>query len=82
MWAWAQAGVSMAHFTVSQWNAFPKVPLTLAALRPGDLIFSYGFDHVGMYIGHGMLVAAPYTGTVVSISPVFGIRPLSGAVRP
>jgi cell wall-associated NlpC family hydrolase len=82
MWAWAQAGVSMAHYTVSQWRAFPKVPLTLEALRPGDLIFSYGFGHVGMYIGNGLLVAAPRTGDVVRVSPVFGIRPLSGAVRP
>jgi cell wall-associated NlpC family hydrolase len=82
MWAWAQAGVSMAHYTVSQWHEFPKVPLTLEALRPGDLIFSYGFGHVGLYIGNGLLVAAPRTGDVVRVSPVFGIRPLSGAVRP
>jgi cell wall-associated NlpC family hydrolase len=82
MWAWAQAGVGMAHYTVSQWHEFPKVPLTLAALRPGDLIFSYNFGHVGLYIGNGLLVAAPRTGDVVRVSPVFGIRPLSGAVRP
>jgi cell wall-associated NlpC family hydrolase len=80
MWAWAQAGVSMAHYTVSQWNAFPKV--SLQGLQPGDLIFSYGLGHVGIYIGNGMMVAAPRTGDVVKITPVFGIRPLDGAVRP
>jgi cell wall-associated NlpC family hydrolase len=80
MWAWAQAGVSMAHYTVSQWNAFPKV--AWKDLRPGDLIFSYHLGHVGIYIGNGMMVAAPRTGDVVKITPVFGIRPLDGAVRP
>ncbi|HKA03511.1 MAG TPA: NlpC/P60 family protein [Acidimicrobiales bacterium] len=80
MWAWAQAGVSMAHYTVSQWNAFPKV--SLQALQPGDLILSYHLGHVGLYIGNGMMVAAPRTGDVVKITPVFGIRPLDGAVRP
>jgi peptidoglycan DL-endopeptidase CwlO len=80
MWAWAQAGVSMAHFTVSQWNAFAKV--SLQALQPGDLILSYHLGHVGIYIGNGMMVAAPRTGDVVKITPVFGIRPLDGAVRP
>jgi cell wall-associated NlpC family hydrolase len=80
MWAWAQAGVSMAHYTVSQWNAFPHV--SLQALQPGDLILSYHLGHVGIYIGNGMMVAAPRTGDVVKITPVFGIRPLDGAVRP
>jgi cell wall-associated NlpC family hydrolase len=80
MWAWAQAGVSMAHYTVSQWNAFPKV--SLQALQPGDLILSYHLGHVGIYIGNGMMVAAPRTGDVVKVTPVFGIRPLDGAVRP
>jgi cell wall-associated NlpC family hydrolase len=81
MWAWAQAGVSMAHYTVTQWNSFPHVPLD--ALQPGDLIFSYSLGHVGMYIGNGMMVAAPRTGDVVKITPVFtSYRPLDGAVRP
>jgi cell wall-associated NlpC family hydrolase len=80
MWAWAQAGVSMAHYTVTQWNSFPKV--SLQALRPGDLVFSYRLGHVGLYIGNGMMVAAPRTGDVVKITPVFGIRPLDGAIRP
>jgi hypothetical protein len=29
-----------------------------------------------------MMVAAPRTGDVVKVTPVFGIRPLDGAVRP
>ena len=79
-WAWAKAGVSMPHYTVSQFHAFPRVSLN--DLQPGDLIFfSLSLGHVGMYIGNGSYVQAPRTGDVVKISNLSG-RPLVGAVRP
>jgi cell wall-associated NlpC family hydrolase len=44
-------------------------------LQPGDLVFVPGADgtidapgHVGMYIGSGLVVAAPQTGDVVHIT--------------
>lgn len=79
-YAWAAAGVSMNHWTVSQWNSFPRVPLD--ALEPGDLVF-FGSDvhHMGMYIGGGSMVHAPYTGTVVQVGTIY-TRGLLGAVRP
>jgi cell wall-associated NlpC family hydrolase len=80
MWAWAQAGVSMAHFAATQYASFPKVPRD--QLQPGDLVFFYSdIHHVGMYIGNGMFVQAPRTGDVVKISPLAG-RNYIGAVRP
>jgi cell wall-associated NlpC family hydrolase len=80
MWAWAQAGVSMGHFTVTQYNSFPHVPLD--QLQPGDLVFFYSdLGHNGMYIGNGQFIHAPRTGDVVKISPLQG-RNLVGAVRP
>ena len=80
LWAWAQAGVSMGHFTGAQYAQFPKVPYE--ALEPGDLVF-FGSDlhHMGMYIGGGMMIHAPYTGSWVQISSVYG-GSYSGAVRP
>jgi peptidoglycan DL-endopeptidase CwlO len=79
-WAWAKAGVSMPHYTVSQFHAFPRVSVN--DLQPGDLIFfSLSLGHVGMYIGNGSYVQAPRTGDVVKISSLSG-RPLVGAVRP
>jgi cell wall-associated NlpC family hydrolase len=79
-YAWASAGVSMEHWTVAQYRSFPHVPLD--ALAPGDLVF-FGADihHVGMYIGGGLMIHAPYTGSVVQISSVF-MRGIAGAVRP
>lgn len=80
MWAWAAAGVSMPHYTVSQFQAFPHVPLD--QLQPGDLVFfNLNLGHVGMYIGNGKYVHAPRTGDVVKISPLAG-RNVVGAVRP
>ncbi|GAS94936.1 NLP/P60 protein [Mycolicibacterium canariasense] len=41
-------------------------------MRRGDLIF-YGpsaSQHEAMYLGDGMMIEAPYTGSVVKISPV------------
>ncbi len=47
---------------------------SLAAAQPGDLVFfepgPSGPGHVGIYIGNGEMIDAPYTGTVVQIQPV------------
>lgn len=80
MMAWRQAGVSMAHFSGAQFKAFPHVPLN--ALQPGDLLFKGpgGRDHVALYIGGGMQIAATHTGDFVRLQPM--VRNPSGAVRP
>jgi cell wall-associated NlpC family hydrolase len=41
-------------------------------MRRGDMIF-YGpnaSQHVAMYLGDGQMLEAPYTGSVVKVSPV------------
>lgn len=78
--AWAQAGVSMAHYSGSQYNAFPHIPIS--ALQPGDLVFKGpgGRDHVALYIGGGMQIAATHTGDYVRLQPLSSN--LTGAVRP
>lgn len=49
----------------------------LSHARPGDLVFFAGSDgtpsapgHVGIYVGNGQMIDAPYTGTDVRIEPV------------
>jgi cell wall-associated NlpC family hydrolase len=89
-WAWAQAGFAMPRTTEEQWAALPHIPLN--QLRPGDLLYYYNLDgdnavdHVVMYVGSGpwgtnTIIAAPYTGTNVSLAPVF-TSGLIGAARP
>jgi cell wall-associated NlpC family hydrolase len=71
MWAWAQAGVSLAHGATEQYYEVQHV--SMSDLEPGDLIF-YGnaslLYHVVMYIGNGMVVQAEETGTNVMDTPI------------
>ncbi|MGD0715933.1 MAG: NlpC/P60 family protein [Gaiellaceae bacterium] len=67
---YAQLGVSLPHYTVSQWNA--TIPIATTDLQPGDLVFFDGLGHVGIYIGGGQFIHAPYTGTVVQIASLSG----------
>jgi cell wall-associated NlpC family hydrolase len=70
MAAWASAGVTIPRTTFEQVAALPAVPLS--ALRPGDLLFFLGDDHVGMYVGGGYLIDAPHTGAYVEKVPFTG----------
>lgn len=74
--AWAAAGVAIPRTTYEQWLAGTPVA-SVSQLSPGDLIFIPGSDataagpgHVGMYIGNGQLIDAPYTGASVQVAPV------------
>ena len=70
MYAWAAAGVSMPHYSGSQYNMGTKIPS--AEMRRGDVIFygPGGSQHVTLYLGQGQMLEAPYTGSTVKISPV------------
>lgn len=54
-------------------------------LKAGDLLFTEGSatrpEHVGMYIGHGLILQAPHTGDVVKISRLAEWRPSLLAAR-
>jgi cell wall-associated NlpC family hydrolase len=65
MWAFAQAGVSFAHYVPAIYAAVQPIPES--ELEPGDLVFAPDLSHVGIYVGNGMMIDAPYTGTVVQI---------------
>ena len=50
--------------------------------QPGDMVFfGQRADHVGIYIGDGQMVEAPYTGARVRISSIYR-SDLIGATRP
>ncbi|MEW1843971.1 NlpC/P60 family protein [Nonomuraea angiospora] len=82
--AWRQAGVELPRTTYTQWDwgASRRVPLD--QLQPGDLLFSKGLGHMGMYAGNGKMVHAPQTGDVIKISTLddYWRNRLLGAVRP
>jgi cell wall-associated NlpC family hydrolase len=66
-YVYAQVGISLPHYTVSQWNYSGAVPVPKGQLQPGDLVFFNGLDHVGIYIGYGDFIDAPHTGADVQI---------------
>ena len=78
-YAYAQIGKSVPHYTVAIWNSFPHVPMD--QIEPGDPILLNGLDHVGMYIGNGMMIHAPHTGDVVRVVPLSSRGDVVGAVR-
>lgn len=88
-WTYQQEfGINLPHNTHAQWNAIDntwyageKQPL------PGDLVFFFnnGADHVGIYVGDGMMVHAanPRTGvTKDSIYSGYWGNKLTGFGRP
>jgi cell wall-associated NlpC family hydrolase len=69
MWAWAHAGVSLAHFSGAQYASTQHI--SMSQLQPGDLVFpSDPGQHVAMYIGGGQIVEAPHSGASVHVVPL------------
>jgi peptidoglycan DL-endopeptidase CwlO len=79
MWAYAQAGVYLPHFSGSQYDDTTHVPMS--DLQPGDLVFpSDPGQHVAIYIGNGEVVQAPYTGANVQVVPLTSFFVLASRV--
>ena len=72
MQAWRQAGVSLPHYSRSQYSTTRRVPLSQA--QPGDLVFYFGrgTHHVGLYMGNGKMVHAANPSSGVIITNVMG----------
>jgi cell wall-associated NlpC family hydrolase len=66
-YVFGQLGISLPHNTVAQWHDPDAVPVPQDQLRPGDLLFFNRLDHVGIYLGNGLMVDAPHTGANVRI---------------
>ena len=79
VWAYAQVGISLMHYTGDLWNEGEHV--SRSELAPGDLVFFFAdLGHVGIYIGNGLMVDAPTFGQDVQVQPVFW-NAYVGAVR-
>jgi hypothetical protein len=85
--AYKEAGIQLPRTSREQWYAGARVG-DPGDLQPGDLVFGAKnlsdpstIYHVGMYIGAGNMIVAPYTGAVVRIQPMIR-NDYIGAVRP
>jgi cell wall-associated NlpC family hydrolase len=89
MAAYASAGIALPRTTYAQYLVGQPVPATDPhQFRAGDLLFIMGSDpqgaapgHVGMYLGGGQVIDAPYTGTVIRTSPLASWTPKLVSVR-
>ncbi|HEY5505903.1 MAG TPA: NlpC/P60 family protein, partial [Coriobacteriia bacterium] len=80
-WAYGHVGIDLPHYSGAQINVGARV--SKSNLEPGDLVF-FGspIHHVGMYIGGGDFIEAPYTGVDVRISSLADRGDYAGASRP
>ncbi len=80
-WAYKQVGISLPHYSREQINCGKRV--SKSNLQPGDLVF-FGspIHHVGMYVGGGDFIEAPYSGANVRISRLSHRHDFAGACRP
>ncbi|MDT3397254.1 bifunctional lytic transglycosylase/C40 family peptidase [Streptomyces sp. B1866] len=73
--AYHSVGIELPRVANDQWNAGPHPRRD--ELRPGDLVF-FAYDlgdprtihHVGIYVGDGYMINAPYTGAVVRFDKI------------
>jgi hypothetical protein len=85
--AYLAGGKQLPRTSREQWRSGPRV-WNVGDLLPGDLVF-YAYNltdpstihHVGIYIGAGNMIDAPYTGATIRITP-FLRGDYIGAVRP
>ncbi len=85
-WVYAEAGISLPRVAQDQYDAGPHLPAG-ATLYPGDLVFfgsgPSAVEHVGIYVGNGDMIDAPYTGAVVRFDRVTSVGlGFVGATRP
>lgn len=84
--AYASVGVRLPRVANDQWNAGPHPRRD--ELLPGDLVF-FAYDlgdprsihHVGIYVGGGYMIDAPYTGAKIRFDPIDS-PDYFGATRP
>jgi cell wall-associated NlpC family hydrolase len=86
MAAYASAGVNIPRTSRDQWNFGTHIG-SMADLAPGDLVFyasgssASTIHHVGLFIGDGLMIEAPYTGASVRTASI-NRSDYFGATRP
>jgi cell wall-associated NlpC family hydrolase len=72
-WAYGQAGIALPRTAQQQHDAVTAVPAAQA--QPGDLVFwndgTTSVQHVAIYVGAGIVLESPSTGSVVSYAPLW-----------
>jgi peptidoglycan DL-endopeptidase CwlO len=89
MTAWKAAGINLEHYTGYLYSdgkhgagqVGQSYRVARSAMKPGDLVFYNGYNHVAIYIGNNWIVQAPHTGDIVKESPI-DFEPIKDIRRP
>lgn len=75
-YVFAQAGISLTSYTFQMKNEL--VPTSNP--QPGDIVFTNGLNHVGIYVGNGQMISAlnPSQGTQLTSVDGGGMMPVDG----
>lgn len=75
-YVYAQAGISLTPYTYTM--ATELVPTSNP--QPGDIVFTNGYSHVGIYVGNGQMISAlnPSQGTLQTAVDGGGFMPVDG----
>jgi cell wall-associated NlpC family hydrolase len=71
MVAYAAVGIHLGHLVSDEDGV--ATPITQAQALPGDIVVFNDEQHIGIYLGNGLLIQAPKPGTPVDIVPVWTI---------
>jgi peptidoglycan DL-endopeptidase CwlO len=77
-YVYKQLGKKLPRTAAEQAAAVRHVPRSQA--RPGDLVLFPGGGHIGIYVGNGMMLDAPHTGTRVQIRKIYSAGARFGRV--
>jgi cell wall-associated NlpC family hydrolase len=69
MVAYASVGIPLVHYVPTQDAAATTIPESEA--QPGDLVVYDNEDHVGIFLGDGLVLQAPHPGDPVDIVPMY-----------
>ncbi|MEP6479130.1 MAG: C40 family peptidase [Rhodoglobus sp.] len=69
MFVYAQFGISLPHSSSAQGSI--GTAIDPAAALPGDVVVLDGGGHVGIYLGNGQMIDAPYEGKPVLVRAIY-----------
>lgn len=64
-WAYGRLGIEVPHSSYALYSEGRGV--ARSRMKAGDVLVFSGLGHVGLYVGHGRMVHAPHSGTLVEI---------------
>lgn len=64
-WAYGRLGIELPHSSYALYREGRAV--ARSRMKAGDVLVFSGLGHVGLYVGHGRMVHAPHSGTLVEI---------------